>query len=61
MLQVAKEYRRRVTFAIANKDEWYDELKAHGLENAYNKKSEKPMVAALGKYGEKYAMDWEFK
>uniref|UniRef100_A0A915ISU3 protein disulfide-isomerase n=1 Tax=Romanomermis culicivorax TaxID=13658 RepID=A0A915ISU3_ROMCU len=60
VLKVAKEFRRKVHFAISNKDDFYNEIKEYGLEAQYDKRLDTPMVAAQGVYGEKYRMDEEF-
>ena len=57
MLKVASEYKRKVWFAVSNKEEYAQEIEQNGL--ADRKESDKPIVAALTKDG-KFPMNKEF-
>jgi protein disulfide isomerase family A protein 3 len=58
VLKVAQDYKDKLTFAVSNKNDFSHELDEHGL--AEKKSSEKPVVAGMGKDGEKYPMTEEF-
>lgn len=60
VLKVAQEFKRKITFAISNKEDFVPEIKEYGLEKAYDKSTTLPLVAAQGNYGEKYHMRDEF-
>uniref|UniRef100_A0A914ICL6 protein disulfide-isomerase n=1 Tax=Globodera rostochiensis TaxID=31243 RepID=A0A914ICL6_GLORO len=57
VLKVAQDYKRKVYFAISDKEEFAQEVEQHGL--ADRKESDKPLVAALTPEG-KYPMNKEF-
>lgn len=59
ILKVAQDYKRKVNFAISNKDDFSHELEEYGLGD--KKSSDKPIVAAQGAKGEKYQMTAEFR
>jgi len=57
-LKVAQDYKRKVNFAISNKDDFGNELEEYGL--AERKGSDKPLIAAQGAQGQKYHMTEDF-
>ncbi|VDM52112.1 unnamed protein product [Angiostrongylus costaricensis] len=57
VLKVAQDYKRKVHFAVSNKEEFSSEVDQNGL--AMRKDSDKPIVAALTDEG-KFPMDDEF-
>lgn len=57
VLKVAQDYKRKVHFAVSNKEEFSSEVDQNGL--AERKDSDKPIVAAITNEG-KFPMDNEF-
>ncbi|CAJ0927683.1 unnamed protein product, partial [Mesorhabditis belari] len=57
VLKVAQDYKRKVHFAVSNKEEFSSEIDEHGL--ADRKESDKPLVAAQTSEG-KFPMDKPF-
>ncbi|CAL2030435.1 unnamed protein product [Caenorhabditis brenneri] len=57
VLKVAQNYKRKVQFAVSNKEEFAPEIETNGLGE--RKDSDKPIVAILTNEG-KYPMDQEF-
>jgi protein disulfide isomerase family A protein 3 len=57
VLKVAQEYKRKVNFAISNKDDFSQEVEEHGLGD--KKDSKEPIVAAQTDLG-KFPMNAEF-
>lgn len=57
VLKVAQDYKRKVHFAVSNKEEFSAEIDQNGL--AMRKDSDKPIVAAITNEG-KFPMDDEF-
>lgn len=60
VMKVAQKFKRKIVFAISDKDDFSAEIKEYGLEKAYGKKTDAPLVAGQGTYGEKYRMEKEF-
>lgn len=58
VLKVAQDYKRKVYFAVSNKEEFGNEIEQFGL--ADRKESDKPLIAAFGKDGGKYPLNKEF-
>jgi protein disulfide isomerase family A protein 3 len=58
VLKVAEGFKRKVHFAVSNRDDFSHELDEYGLGD--KKTSDKPIVAAMGPKGEKYPMKEEF-
>lgn len=58
VLKVAQNYKRKVQFAVSNKEEFSSEIETNGLGE--RKDSDKPIVAILTNEG-KYPMDQEFR
>jgi len=58
ILKVAQDYKRKVNFAVSNKEDFSHELEEYGL--AERKGSDKPLIAAQGAQGEKFPMTEEF-
>lgn len=58
-MKVAQDYKRKVHFAVSNKDDFSHELDEYGLGE--KKTSDKPVVAGQGAGGEKYPMEEEFR
>lgn len=54
ILKVAQDFKRKIHFAISNKDDFTHELEEFGLSD--KKGSDKPIIAAHGATGEKYPM-----
>lgn len=59
VLKVAQDYKDKIAFAVSNKNDFSHELDEYGL--AEKKSSDKPVVAGMGKDGEKYPMTEEFR
>jgi len=59
VLKVAQDYKGKVQFAVSNRNDFSHELDEYGLADKKDK-TEKPLVAAQGKSGEKYFMADEF-
>jgi len=54
ILKIAQDYKRKLHFAVSNKDDFTHELEEFGLGD--KKGSDKPIIAAHGAMGEKYPM-----
>jgi len=59
VLKVAQDFKRKMHFAVASRDEFSSEIDEYGL-GAKKEQKDKPIVAAQGPNGEKYPMEADF-